>query len=145
MKDGRTLFIFFPVSQLGGSGREGEAGNGFFFPLVEPLCAFDPWHLPAKGEGRASPALPSNGSCKRRPKCASSALGNFWVAANFSKELDRFGQPETITRRAGQGAAGSLGAPLHGAWWTEKVFSFFSTASQLSPVPGDTFPRGLSR
>lgn len=101
------------MSQLGGSGREGEAGNGIIFPLLEPLCAFDPWHLPAKGEGRASPALPSNGSCKRQLKCTSSALGNLRVAANFSKELDRFGQPETITRRAGQRDASSLGAPLH--------------------------------
>lgn len=67
---------------------------------------FDPWHLPAKGSGAA---LPSNGSCKRQPKCASSALGNFWVAANFSKELGRFGQSETVTRRAGR--AGGCGLP----------------------------------
>lgn len=112
---GFFLFFFFnvPVRRFGAGGGGWERD---FFPLLEPFCAFDPWHLPAKGEGRASPALPSNGSCKKQPKRASSALGNLWAAANFSEELDRFAQPETLTRRAGQGAAGSLGAPLHTVW-----------------------------
>lgn len=49
------------------------AGNvvGFFFsPPLQPLCMFDPWHLPAQGEGRASPALSSYGGCKKQPKRA---------------------------------------------------------------------------
>lgn len=110
-----VFFFFFnvPVRRFGAGGGGWERD---FFPLLEPFCAFDPWHLPAKGEGRASPALPSNGSCKKQPKRASSALGNLWAAANFSEELDRFAQPETLTQRAGQGAAGSLGAPLHTVW-----------------------------
>lgn len=123
--------LFFPMSQLGGLGAAGSVG--FFSPPLQPLCMFDPWHLPCVGRGKGFTPLPSHGGCKRQPKCVPSALGNFRgtlkkLAASASLKVT----PDVQGKR--------LRAPSkrhsRGWCWKEKALSSFPIAPQLPVARG---------